>query len=184
MCIKIIKVIFNAIFSNLKLLIIKLFNFNKLNFNLKNRISFFSTINITGKGKIKIGRNCKINRGCEISSVNGGLINIGNNCFFNNNCQIVSHENVNIGNDVIVGPNLVLVDHNHSFSLTGVDKKKFKTSKITIGNNVWIGANCVILKGVKIGNNCIIGAGSVVSHDVVDNSILVQKKQNEIEKIR
>lgn len=47
-----------------------------------------------------------------------------------------------------------------------------KSTPIRIGENVWLGANCVVLPGVQIGNNAIIGAGSVVTKDVATNSIV------------
>ena len=52
-----------------------------------------------------------------------------------------------------------------------------------IGNRVWIGANTVILRGTVIGDDCVIGAGSVVKGNVPANSVLVQKRDDEIIKI-
>lgn len=47
------------------------------------------------------------------------------------------------------------------------------TSKsITIGDNVWIGTGAIILAGVRIGKNAVVGAGSVVTHDVPDNTVV------------
>lgn len=48
--------------------------------------------------------------------------------------------------------------------------------KISIGENVWIGANCVILKGVKIGHNAVVAAGSVVTKDVPDITSFTKKR--------
>lgn len=183
MIIKIVKFIFNFIFGNVKLILFKILFFKKFEFSINNRISFFSTLCITGNGKIKIGSNCRINKQCEISSTDGEII-IGDRCFFNNNCQIVSKDSIVIGEDVIVGPNLVMVDHDHSFSTNGINKKKFTTAKIHIGNNVWIGANVVILKNTKIGDNCVIGAGSVVSGEIPSNTIFVQKRCNNLKEMR
>lgn len=55
------------------------------------------------------------------------------------------------------------------------DKNLFYPShgKIIIGNNVWFGQNCTILKGVTIGDNCIIGYGSIVVKDIPSNSVAV-----------
>ena len=44
----------------------------------------------------------------------------------------------------------------------GFAAMKYKTAPVEIGNNVWIGANCVILRGTKIGDNCVVAAGSVI----------------------
>ncbi|MDY2800011.1 MAG: DapH/DapD/GlmU-related protein, partial [Fusobacterium mortiferum] len=58
----------------------------------------------------------------------------------------------------------------------------FKTSKIKIGNNVWIGSNSVILKGVIIGNNVVIGAGSIVTKNIENKIIYLNKKEVKIKK--
>ena len=52
----------------------------------------------------------------------------------------------------------------------------FVASQIEIGENVWVGANTVILRGTKIGNNCVIGAGSVIKGIIPANSIIIQKR--------
>ena len=52
----------------------------------------------------------------------------------------------------------------------------FKTSPVIIGNNVWIGANTVILRGTEIGDNCVIGAGCVIKGKYGANSVIVQKR--------
>ena len=52
--------------------------------------------------------------------------------------------------------------------------------KIIIGNNVWIGANCVILKDVNIGDGAVIGAGTIVTHNVEMNEVIVGNKQTRI----
>jgi acetyltransferase-like isoleucine patch superfamily enzyme len=61
----------------------------------------------------------------------------------------------------------------HKHAEEGVNINKVSsddiTSEIIIGNKVWIGGNCTILKGVNIGNGAVIGAGSVVSKDVPPN---------------
>jgi len=57
---------------------------------------------------------------------------------------------------------------------------------VIIGNNVWIGSNVVILKGVKIGDGSVIAAGSLVTKDVPENCLYIEKKQaviREIERI-
>jgi acetyltransferase-like isoleucine patch superfamily enzyme len=72
------------------------------------------------------------------------------------------------GSNIRIGPNVCIISANHD-----IDDYDFhvKTKPIEIGNNVWIGANCVVLPAVRIGNNVVIGAGSIVGHDIPDNSI-------------
>ena len=171
------------IFGNIKLAIIKLFHFRHLKYSLYNNISPYSMLEINKNGIIVFGRKLIIKRNSRIA-VSGGKIAIGANCGINSNCYIVSHENITIGNNVIIGPNVVIVDHDHTFDETGVNSKMFKTKSITINDGVWIGANCVILKGVTIGKNAIIAAGSIVNHDIPENTILIQKKENKLVSIK
>ena len=183
MFLQILKLFFSTIFGNIKLLIYKLFFLNAFKYPLKNKISFFSTFSICENGQINIGENCKISPFCTISVRNNGQIKIGKNFFLNNNGYIVSHEKISIGNNVIIGPNVVLVDHDHQFSKNEISKTNFNKKEIIIGNNVWIGANCVILKGTKIGDNSIIGAGSVIHGEYNSNSLIIQKRVTSVKKI-
>lgn len=76
---------------------------------------------------------------------------------------------ITIGNNVTI-TNAKVYAHDASMNLfTG----KTKVGKVTIGDNVFIGANAVVMPNVKIGNNVIIGAGCIVTKDVSDDSILV-----------
>ena len=175
-----IKKIFILFFGNIKLFFIKLFHFNNFKYNFYNNVSLNSEIELKKYGKVCFGKKFILRRNCRISSYNGNII-FGNNCGINNNCYIVSHESILIGNNVEIGPNCVIVDHDHDykreFELNG-SKRFFKTSGIEIGDNVWIGANVIILRGTKIGNNCGIGAGSIVKGNYEDNSIIIQKRMD------
>lgn len=57
---------------------------------------------------------------------------------------------------------------------------KFKTAPITIGNNVWIGAHALILRGTTIGDNIVVGGGTVVKGDFPANSVIIQKRTTEV----
>jgi acetyltransferase-like isoleucine patch superfamily enzyme len=87
------------------------------------------------------------------------------------NCYIQAFHGIHFGSNVEIAPGCRLISSNHDLE----DFSKAMPSKgpIVIGDNVWIGANCVILPGVKIGSNVIIGAGSIVTKDVPNNSIAV-----------
>lgn len=108
----------------------------------------------------------------------GGSLVIGEHCFFNVGCSVTCIESVTIGNGCTFGNNVVIVDHDHDFR--NENRGCFVASPVSIGKNVWIGANTVILRGTKIGDNCVIGAGSVVKGDIPANSIVVQKQLQRI----
>lgn len=81
-----------------------------------------------------------------------------------------------LGNNVEIAPNVTITTTNHH----PLDQRRTASKKgITIGNNVWIGANCSILAGVTIGNNVVIGAGVVVQTNIPDN-IIVKRNGSEI----
>lgn len=97
-----------------------------------------------------------------------GKILIGDNCSFNMNVQIGASDGlINIGNDVLIGPNCVLRAATHKFDNINksINSQGHQSGKIIIGNNVWISSNCVISSNVTIGEGCVIAAGSVVLND-------------------
>ena len=75
---------------------------------------------------------------------------MGENVFFNNNCVLTCKKKIQIGNNVIIGPNVCIFDHDHDYKSPG-RAVEFVCKEIKIEDNVWIGANACILKGVKIG---------------------------------
>lgn len=173
---KIIRAFNCLILNNIKFLIIKLFHFMHFKYNVISFISPFLNIDIQGNGKIIFGRKCNILSSNTIGVREDGIIEFDDGVFINKNCQIIAHKKIHIGRDVCIGQNTVIMDHDHLFGINGVEKKKFNSKEVNIGNNVWIGANVVILKGVIIGDNSVISAGSVVTKNVPQNTILIQKR--------
>ena len=175
-----IKKIVILILGNIKLFFIKIIHFKNFKYNLYNNVNLSSDIELRNKGSISLGKKFIMRKNCRISA-NGGRIEFGNNSGLNNNCYIVSHELIQIGDNVEIGPNCVIVDHDHDYKKEFNEngkKRYFKKEKIVIGNNVWIGANVVILKGTTIGNNCVIGAGTILKENVECDCVVVQNKNN------
>lgn len=87
------------------------------------------------------------------------------------NCYIQAFQGIHFGSNVEIAPGCRLIASNHDLE----DFSKAMPSKgpIEIGDNVWIGANCVILPSVKIGSNVVIGAGSIVTKNIPGDSIAV-----------
>ena len=75
-----------------------------------------------------------------------------------------------IGDNVTITMNSVLLTHYPQISIDG--HMRWLTDKLTIGNNVFIGANSVIVKPVTIGNNVVIAAGSIVTKDIPSNCLV------------
>lgn len=150
----------------IKIFFLKIRNSNKLNISLFQSFEHLR-IDIKGESKLIVGRFNQ-NRGNLYLNVTNGTMKIGSNCFFNINSSITCLNKINIGDKCKFGNNLVIVDHDHNFK---TEEPEFITQAISIGNNVWVGANVTILKGAIIGNNCVIGAGSVVRGNIPDNTI-------------
>lgn len=100
----------------------------------------------------------------------GKNIKIGDYFFANFNCVILDVGEVVIGDGVMFGPNVSLYTAGHPLHPVSRSSGYEYGIPITIGNNVWIGGNAVVMPGVTIGDNCVIGAGSVVTKDIPANS--------------
>lgn len=111
-------------------------------------------------------------------------MSIGDDVGMNSNVVIACHDSISIGSRVEIGPNVCIYDHEHDFrDPRGLSAGTYRTASVTVGDDVWIGANVVILKGVEIGDRCVIGAGCIVSEPVPDDHIIVQKRESSIRKI-
>ena len=100
----------------------------------------------------------------------GKNIHLGKNVFINSGCRFQDQGGIYIGDNVLIGHNVVLATLNHNEN----PKKRGNLipAQIKIGNDVWVGSNAVILSGVTIGDGAIIAAGAVVTKDVGENTIV------------
>lgn len=103
---------------------------------------------------------------------NGRNIKVGKNFLANYNVTILDVAPVRIGDYVMIGPNTLISTVNHPISPMGRRKHLGIVTPVTIGNDVWIGANVTILPGAQIGNNVIIAAGAVVRNGIPDNCVV------------
>ncbi len=112
----------------------------------------------------------------------GDNIHIGDNCEINMNCVFLDCNNITIGNNSGIGPNVQIYAVTHpvkprerlSYNDGDNDAPSFwkaSTAPVTIGSNVWIGGGAVILPGVTIGDNSTIGAGSVITKSIPANCL-------------
>jgi maltose O-acetyltransferase len=101
----------------------------------------------------------------------GKHIRVGKRFFANFNFTVLDEALVTIGDDCFVGPNVSIYTACHSTDPLERNTRKEWAKPVNIGDNVWIGGSVTILPGVNIGNNVTIGAGSVVVHDIPDNSV-------------
>jgi len=140
---------------------------------------------------ITIGSNTVI-RGELMLFKHGGNITIGRDCFIGPGSKIWSAKNISLGDRVLIAHNVNIHD-NISHPLNAADRHKdfmhiffkgglqdtvaLREEEVIIGDDVWIGFNAIILKGVKIGKGAIIGAGTTITKDVPDFAIVVGNPQ-------
>ena len=103
----------------------------------------------------------------------GKNIFIGKNFYANHNLVILDGARVEIGDNVFIAPNCCISTAGHPVDYKTRNQGLEYALPITIGDNVWIGANVSILPGVTIGSNVVIGAGSVVNKDISSNTVAV-----------
>lgn len=103
----------------------------------------------------------------------GWNIEVGNNFFANYNLTILDVGKVTIGENVMIAPNVSIYTAGHPIHPTSRNSGYEYGISVSVGDNVWIGGNTVIMPGVSVGSNVVIGAGSVVTKDIPDWCIAV-----------
>jgi acetyltransferase-like isoleucine patch superfamily enzyme len=111
----------------------------------------------------------------------GGTLII-NDSYIGPNCVIVAKEHVEIGKYCSIAEMVVIRDQDHIYGEKLIRDSGEVTGRITIGENVWIGAKATVLKNVAIGNNSVIGANSVVNKNFPSGSVIAGVPAKEIRK--
>lgn len=121
--------------------------------------------------RFSLGKKSVIESYCCINNAVGDVV-IGDYTRIGIHCTVIGP--VTIGSHVNLAQGIVVTALNHNFGKTSlrIDEQGISTQPITIGDDVWIGANAVILPGVTIGKHVVVAAGAVVTKDVPDNSIV------------
>jgi len=158
-----IRVFLLAIFFKDK---VKISSFKNTYFDVGVRIIFSGTKPKLEIGSVYLREYVKLN-------INGGKLIIGKNVFINSFSSINCQEKIVVGDNCLFGEGVRLYDHDHIFTLDGnlTRRAGFKARPIEIGDNVWLGSNCIILKGVKIGDNSVVGANTVITKDIPKNTV-------------
>lgn len=100
----------------------------------------------------------------------GKHIKMGKNVFINSGCKFQDQGGIEIGNDVLIGHDVVLATINHEEKLS--QRGNMILKPIVIEDGVWIGSNVTILQGITIGKGSIVAAGAVVTKDVEPFSVV------------
>jgi len=127
---------------------------------------------------ISLGNNVHFGTNAQIYAFGTGkeTIEIGNNIFLNSNVMLNANNGgkIIIGNNVMIGPNVVFRACNHDFLDRNIPIISQGHTKgfINVKDDVWIGANAVILANVTIGKGAVVAAGAVVTKDIEDYAVV------------
>ena len=123
---------------------------------------------------IIVGRNFSMGIDCKFYAQDkDARILIKDNVSLNDNVTINSDFGgfIEIGSKTMIGPGVIIRASNHNFenTLKPFKEQGHKAGVIKIGDNVWLGANVIVLPNVVIGKNVVIGAGSIITKNIPDN---------------
>lgn len=133
-----------------------------------------------GRKRFRYGKGFTCGYSCRFELAGEGTpLVMGVNCKVNDRVHISAHESVVIGNNVLMGSNILITDNSHGSYREGSegpevapDDRKITTMPVRIGNNVWIGEFVSILPGVTVGDGSVIGSNSVVTKDIEPGTVV------------
>jgi len=138
-----------------------------------NLVGWYIHDHVAPRAKMKIAGNPRIHPTASLRC--GEHIYLGKNSHINQYCCIWASKNSKIvlGDNLLMGPGVKIFSSNHSSKLgIPMNVQPHVEKDIIIGNDVWLGANSVVVAGISIGNHAIVAAGSVVTKDVEERAIV------------
>jgi maltose O-acetyltransferase len=99
------------------------------------------------------------------------LLEVGAGCWFNIGCRLDVHAEVNIGDRVRFGQEVLVLTHTHEIGLAWQRAGALTTGSVRIGDGAWLGARVTVLPGIRIGEGAVVAAGSIVTQDVPANTL-------------
>jgi acetyltransferase-like isoleucine patch superfamily enzyme len=138
--------------------------------------SIVGKVNCKWPHKVTLGSNCHVEDSVFFKVTHpfskDNFINIGDRVFIGSRCEFNCSTKIMVGNDCLIAGNTTIVDTGHGMDRDmKINQQPVTCAEIIISDDVWIGANCVILKGVIIGKGSIIGAGSVVNKSIPEYQV-------------
>ena len=152
-------------------------------FRKKNGKGINKKITLKNEKYISLGKNCNIGENSYLLCYDNYLcqnfspqLKIGDNFHATRQITIQCCNNIKIGNNVLAGSNVFIVDYNHGVYIPsgniGYLSNRLEPQSVIIEDDVWIGQNVIILPGVTVGKGAIVGAGSIVTKNVLAYSVV------------
>jgi acetyltransferase-like isoleucine patch superfamily enzyme len=138
--------------------------------------TYLSKVFVTWPHKVSIGRSCRLEHHIYfhhdgIWSV-GYSVEIGDNVFIGSGCEFNITEKVLIGSNSLIASGCRFIDHDHGTKMGELIGTQPAVKKgITLEEDVWLGCNVVVLKGVHIGSGTVVAAGAVVTKSIPPHEI-------------
>ncbi len=131
-------------------------------------------VRIERAAQVRLGPRCVLHPQVWLNVTSGqASLSIGDHTFVGRNTTIEVSGEVSIGRAGLIAPGVYITDHNHDTAPgASMFERPCVVAAVRIGDDVWIGANAVILPGVEIGDGAVVAAGAVVSRSVPPNAIV------------
>lgn len=143
-----------------------------------------SVVDVASQASLKLGDKAEVRHYAIIEC--GASVSIGRRSVIGAHNWLQGSGGIAIGDDVIIGPGVRIISTTHDIS--DPDRpfsiQPLIAQPVSIGSNVWIGADVIILGGVKVGNNVVIGAGALVNRDLPANAIYIGSPVRQLKELR
>ena len=160
---KIISIFLISLLSKIKLKLLE----ENIDIGLRVLIGRRVIIRTTDNGKVIIGNDVIFEDNAYIYAQNA-IISIGDNSFIGSGSQIMAKKSISIGKDALISAYCIIRDANHTFKKKDIPIREqgHIAEPITISDDVWLGAHCVVTSGCEIGEVAVIGANAVVTKEI------------------
>jgi acetyltransferase-like isoleucine patch superfamily enzyme len=170
----------SVMYSAVRVALYKLINGNSFSSGFIQRISPNVVLEFNKGSIVELGKKIRIHSGSKVKVRKNAKLIIGDNVKINYFCIIACRKEISIGEGTEFGPSVYLYDHDHDYKKglkANSNEETFVETPIVIGENCWIGANTVILRGTKLGDNCVVGAGCVIKGEYPDRTVIIQTRE-------
>jgi acetyltransferase-like isoleucine patch superfamily enzyme len=130
---------------------------------------------VNGVARIRVGARVWIGPNSSMWTSHRGRIEIGDGCRFTAGARFSAEQEIVLGRAVLLAANVQVLDNQHATadpSRPILEQKLDRVAPVRIDDGAWLGANVVVMPGVRIGRNAVVGANAVVTRDVADYAVV------------